>query len=305
MTALQQHALTTGPAVTFSAAIPDLHHYNGRGGRAFPLWADRQGQTPNVKDGLIHAVASTLGRTASAPDLMAYFPAVAAHSGYTSRFQSDLVQPGLRFPMTADAALFGEAIEIGREVIWLHCFGERFADPGAGRPNSAPRLPEGEGPIIPKNGAIPREPDRFPDRIEYDAAARRLEIGDGFIENVPREVWAYEVSGKHVLVQWFSYRRLDRSRPIIGDKRPPSRLDTIQPNGWLAEYTTELMNLLHVLGRLVSLEPRQADLLNRICDGPLLSADHLRANGAFEATVTGRSRGADERQGNLIDNADG
>lgn len=46
-------------------------------------------------------------------------------------------------------------------------------------------------------------------------------------------------------------------------------------------------------------------LLSRICDGPLLSADHLRANGAFEATVTGRSRGTDERQGNLIDNADG
>ena len=50
------------------------------------------------------------------------------------------------------------------------------------------------------------------------------------------------------------YRRSDRSRPIIGDRRLPSPLEKIQPEGWLAEYTTELMNLLHVLGRLIALE---------------------------------------------------
>ena len=301
MTALQQHALTAGPAVTFSAAIPDLDHYNGRGGRVFPLWADRQAQTPNFKAGLLREVTEALGVTVSASDMMAYFAAVAAHPAYTARFQSDLVQPGLRFPMTAEASLFAEAVEIGQEVIWLHCFGERFADADAGRPNSPPRMPEGERPVIPKGGAIPTDPDRFPDCIEYDAGARLLKIGDGFIRNVPRAVWEYEVSGKQVLVQWFSYRRLDRSRPIIGDRRKPSPLGQIQPAGWLAEYTTELMNVLHVLGRLVALEPRQADLLNRICDGSLLSADDLRATGAFDATGTGRSGGADERQGEFLD----
>ena len=201
--------------------------------------------------------------------------------------------------MTADASLFAEAIEIGREIIWLHCFGERFADPSSGRPNGAPRMPEDERPIIPKTGAIPTNPDRFPDHIEYDAANRRLKIGSGFIDNVPPAVWEYEVSGKQVLVQWFSYRRLDRSRPIIGDRRRPSALEKIQPDGWLAEYTTELMNVLHVLGRVVVLEPRQADLLNRICDGPLLSDDDLRTVGAFDQTSSGRRRGTDERQGFL------
>ena len=28
---------------------------------------------------------------------------------------------------------------------------------------------------------------------------------------------AYEISGKNVLDQWFSYRRLDRTKPLIGD----------------------------------------------------------------------------------------
>jgi hypothetical protein len=68
-----------------------------------------------------------------------------------------------------------------------------------------------------------------------------------------------------VLWHWFSYRRRDRPRPIIGDKRPPSPLDSIQPEGWLAEYTTDLIDLLHVLGQLIALEPAQAELLTRIC----------------------------------------
>ena len=301
MTVLQQHALTVGPAVTFSASIPDLHHYNGRGGRVFPLWADRRAQVTNLKTSLLREMGEALGVTVTASDLMAYFAAVAAHPAYTARFRSDLVQPGLRFPMTTETSLFTEAVDIGREVIWLHCFGERLADPSARRPSGAPRMPAGERPVIPKDGAIPTDPDRFPDRIEYDAAAHRLRIGDGYIDNVPRAVWEYEVSGKQVLVQWFSYRRLDRSRPIIGDRRPPSPLERIQPNRWLAEYTTELMNVLHVLGRLVALEPRQADLLNRICDGSLLSGDDLRASGAFDASGSGRGGGADERQDDFLD----
>ena len=211
------------------------------------------------------------------------------------------MQPGLRVPITAVASLFTEAVEIGRQVIWLHCFGERFADLDAERPGSPPRLRETERPIIPAEGAIPAGPDRFPDHVEYDADARRLKVGDGFIDNVPPEVWAYEVSGKRVLLQWFSYRRRDRSRPVIGDRRPPSALETIEPDGWLAEYTTELMNVLHILGRLVALEPRQAGLLSRICDGRLLSADLLRANGAFDAAATVRHNREDERQGSLLE----
>ena len=61
----------------FSSAITDLDHYHGRGGRVFPLWADRQQRTPNLKAGLVSAVAEALGVTVSASDLMAYFAAIA------------------------------------------------------------------------------------------------------------------------------------------------------------------------------------------------------------------------------------
>jgi hypothetical protein len=71
------------------------------------------------------------------------------------------------------------------------------------------------------------------------------------------------------LFYWFSCRRRDRTRPIIGDRRPPSPLDSIQPDHWLSEHTNDLIDLLHVLGRLVAVEPAQADLLNRTCERTL------------------------------------
>ena len=226
-------------------------------------------------------LAKIYGQAVKAEDVMAYLAATMAHPAYTARFKSDLVQPGLRVPVTADAKLFAEAVALGNEVIWLHCYGERFFDPAANRPKQAPRLPKEIAPYIPADGTIPSAPEPLPDTMEYDAASKRLSVGKGYIENVTQEMWAYEVSGKQVLWQWFSYRRRDRSRPIIGDRRPPSPLDSIQPDHWLPEYTTDLLDLLHVLGRLIALEPAQADLLDRICAGPLRSAEELREAGAF------------------------
>ena len=118
---------------------------------------------------------------------------------------------------------------------------------------------------MPKDGAIPDDADSMPDLMEYDEARRRLLVGKGFIENVTPAVWNYDVSGKRVLTQWFSYRKKNRERPIIGDRRPPSKLGDIQPDHWLAEYTTELLNVLHVLALLVEMEPDQSQNLEAIC----------------------------------------
>lgn len=100
-----------------------------------------------------------------------------------------------------------------------------------------------------------------------------------------------------MLRQWFSYRKAHRERPIIGDRRPPSKLGDLRPDHWLAEYTTELTNLLNVLGRLVDLEQSQADLLERVCSAQTISAGELRESGALavnahlarRSTMTGLS----------------
>jgi hypothetical protein len=270
LTALHRTSPTSGPAVTFSVAMPDLDHYNGRGGRVFPLWRDAAATTPNLPPKLVEVLTEKYKTVVRAEDFLAYLAGVAANPAYTARFQADLAQPCLRIPITAGPELFAEAVELGRRVIWLHTFGERYADSKAGRPLRPPRLPKEQAPRVPKEGAIPDDPDSMPDEIAYDETRHRLLIGKGFIDNVPAAVWHYEVSAKRVLTQWFSYRKKNRERPIIGDRRPPSKLGDIQPDHWLAEYTTELLNVLNVLALLVEMEPAQAKLLEAICGGPTL-----------------------------------
>jgi hypothetical protein len=108
------------------------------------------------------------------------------------------------------------------------------------------------------------------------------------VENVAPEVWAYEVSGKLVLRQWFSYRLRNRERPLIGDRRPPSPLGDIQPDRWLPEYTADLLDLLHVLTALVELEAEQAGVLEAVTAGPLIDAADL-ASGTNGAPAVARS----------------
>lgn len=175
-----------------------------------------------------------------------------SNSAFTDTHRADLIRPGLRVPLTVDKALFEEAATLGREVIWLHTFGERMAE---GRPPGEPRLPEDRRPHVPAGGAIPSTPDGFPDTLDYDPAKRRLKVGTGHIDNVTPAMWTYEVSGRQVLRQWFSYRKKNRERPQIGDRRKPSPLGDIQPDHWLSEYTSELLNVLNVLGLLIDLEP--------------------------------------------------
>ncbi|WP_149140680.1 type ISP restriction/modification enzyme [Gemmobacter caeruleus] len=281
-TALEKTSPKSGPAITFTSLIPDHDHYRGSfSGRTFPLWRDAASSVPNVKKALLSNLSITYGKPVTAPDVMAYIAALLAHPAFTARFKEDLIRPGLRVPVTADAALFDRAVTLGREVIWLHTYGERFADPASGRPAAPPRMPKGQGPTIPVGGTIPGAPNPLPDTMHHDPSTGRLHVGEGFIENVSTAVAEYQVSGRNVLRQWFSYRKADRTRPVIGDRRPPSALDKIQPDHWLPEYTEDLLNLLHVLGRLVALEPAQATLLGEICAGPLLTEASLAGAGAL------------------------
>ena len=219
---------------------------------------------------------------------MAYIAGIAAHPAYTARFRDDLTQPGLRIPITAKPKLFAEVAELGRTIIWLHTFGERFSNPAEDRPARPPRLSKEKAPRYPAAGMIPPHPAPLPETMSYDESKNRLTVGSGYVDNVSPEVWNYEVSGKQVLTQWFSSRKLHREKPPMGDKRPPSELCKIQVESWPAEYTTELLNVLHVLGRLVELEKPQAKLLAKVCSSPTLTMDELQVGEVFAMPEAGR-----------------
>jgi Type ISP C-terminal specificity domain len=271
----EQHTqpLTSGPALLFSSAIPDMDHFMGHhGGRVLPLFRSSTGALTNLTPGL----TDLLGPRSAHPrpeDVIAYCAALAAHAGYVKKFREYLAtDPGIRIPITRDAALWDEAVQLGREVIWLHTFGERFVDPRAGRPPGPPRLRAYRPKVLTE---IPDAEERMPLSIDHDPVTETLYVGEGAIAPVPAAVWEYEVSGRRVVKKWFEYRK----RNPTGRRSSP--LDNINAEFWARSMTTRLLELLNVLGRCVALEPRQSTLLDQILNGPLVTYEDLEGAGVL------------------------
>jgi hypothetical protein len=275
LTGLQQGFLASGPTVTFTAEIPDLHHYRGNtGGRAFPLWLGPGATDPNVVPGLLEYLGDVYGRSVSAADLFAYLAAVLAQPEFGKTFAPELKAPGIRTPLTANPELFNEASDIGRQVLWLHSYGQRFTDPDDNRLKGSPRLPRDVAPRVLAGHPIPSDPEGMPDTLSHDPVNQELHVGTGIVENVTSRMWNYDVAGTNILTKWFSYRRKTRERPVMGDRRV-SLLQAIQLESWPASYTSELIDLLNVLGLLEGLEPAQAQLLAKILANPLITVENL------------------------------
>jgi hypothetical protein len=86
LTAFTEESPTSGPALTVTGLIPDLHQYKGSfGGRVFPLWADAAATIPNVYRPLLAHLARVFEQPVGAEDLFAYLVALAAHPAYIFR----------------------------------------------------------------------------------------------------------------------------------------------------------------------------------------------------------------------------
>jgi hypothetical protein len=265
-------SLTAGPGVVFSALIPDMDHYRGHhGGRVIPQYRDAKAMAPNIAPKLLRLLRRLLGIRIADEDLMAYVAGAVAHAGYTERFRSDLRQPGVRVPLTREPALWRAAVELGRRIIWLHTYGERLVSPSTGRPSGTPKLGR-PGVIVP----VPGKPEGMPDSISYDASTRVLSVGDGRIGPVREAAWAYEVSGMRIIRHWFDYRRRNPK-----GRKGGSPLDEIVADRWALEMTEELRDLIAVLDGCVELEPEQANLLEQIVNGPLITVDDLEESGVL------------------------
>lgn len=273
-----------GPAVSFTALIPDNHHFKGtEGGRVLPLYRDPLGQQANITPGLLEALASTLGIPVTPEDLLSYIAGIAGHAGYTEHYHEQLSgAPGVRIPLTRDATLWTKVVDVGKRVVWLHTYGERYADPASGRPASEPRLPKGERPKNPT--PIGEGPLGFPEDIDYDADTRTLIVGAGTIAPVAPEVWDYRIGGVRVVDRWFRFRKRN---PDVEWQTP---LNDVPPKRWPPEYTIELLNLLNVLGLSVALEPEQRDLLKEVVEGPLIGIDELTQRGLLPVPPSAKKK---------------
>lgn len=271
---VEQHAhrITSGPALAFSALIPDMHYITGRGGRVLPLYRDAEASAPNLSPKLLDTLSVKFGCAVSPEDLLAYVATITAHGGYIRRFADFLAAPGVRIPITADGDLWLDAVGLGYEILWLHTYGERGVDPSKGRPRSAPRMPADRPTVV---VAIPDTADGMPDRLRYEAADRRLHVGGGAIAPVTPAMIEYQVSGILVVKHWFDYRR----KVPAGNRGSP--LNDIIATRWTPAMTTEFLELLNVVGRCLALEPAQDAILARVMDGPLIGVRELQDVGVL------------------------
>ena len=135
---------------SIGGSSPDIHMFaSGYAPLLWPKWSGLSpfgvtpARTPNLPPRLLGSVEEVQdGREGRG------FPGVPGRRGgqpgiHRRTFQRDLVQPGLRIPLTARPKLFSQAVELGRRVIWLHTFGERFRRSKGGSPAGAAATPEG------------------------------------------------------------------------------------------------------------------------------------------------------------------
>lgn len=278
---VEQHAhpIGRGPALVFTSLVPDMHYHSGRGGRVFPLYRDPEAAVANVAPVLLDALTDAVKYPVTGPDVVAYLAAVTAHPGFTRHFAADLTTPGIRIPLTRSPELWNDAVRIGQEVLWLHTYGERCADAAAGRGAGSPGMSTNRPTV---RVGIPDTEEGMPEQITYDDSTHTLHVGSGEITPVAPEVWTYQISGMQVVKHWFGYRKKNPA----GNRGSP--LNDIVATTWTSTMTTELLELLHVLGRCVELEPHQKDLLDRITSSPLITVDDLTAAGVLPVPPAAR-----------------
>jgi hypothetical protein len=195
-------------------------------------------------------------------DLLSYTYGILAHPDFTRRFADNLKTREIRVPITKDRRLFQTARDIGKRLLWLHTYGERFVPTGKRKgviPTGTTKCTK----------AVPESNDRYPEKYSYDAETKILRVGDGEFGPVAQEVWDFEVSGLRVVKSWLDYRMK------AGHGKKSSPLDDIRPERWTSEFTTELLELLWVLEATLAEYPKQKALLEEIIKGSLFQADEL------------------------------
>lgn len=259
----EQHARFPGhgPGVMFSELMPDMNYFNNRGGRVLPI--HHPDGSPNVASGFLSVLSDQLGFNVTVEQVAAYIAAVTAHPAYVTRFTEELTHYSNRIPLTVRTGLWEQSLQLGQTVIWLQTFGKRGVAP-EGVSSIFDAFTGSDLPVYETSVG-----SSMPESVTYSAATRTLFLGKGSWTNVDPRVWNYTVGGVPVIESWVGYRR----KKPKGKRSSP--LNDLITTNWPSQWSREFSELLAVLTHLVHLEDQQADLLEKVLDGPLLNTDEL------------------------------
>ncbi len=254
------NVLGEGPAAITTALIPDLHHFRGSfgGKEIIPLWQNSTAYSPNLTNGVLEILQSTYNKSVSPEEFFAYVYAVLFTPQYVKRFWDELSMPGVRLPITKETKLFDKTVRLGKQLIWLHTYGERFVP----KNEKQGRVPQGKARC---RVAIPSKKEEYPESYSYDEIKQELHVGKGIFNNVRPEVWNFSVSGLQIIKSWLGYRMKERSG------KSSSLLDEIRPETW--EFDNELLDLLWVLDNTIDLLPEVNKSFEQVLKSPLFGIE--------------------------------
>jgi hypothetical protein len=268
---LQSQQIGSGPALSLAPYIPNMDHFKGNsGGRILPVFRDKKNSVWNLLPGLMDLLNQHLSKSINEATLFSYISGITAFPAFSSRFTDDLREGGVRVPVTLDRVLLMEVADLGSTAIELFTYGEKTLNREKVR--SSVRLKN--GPHVVGARAVPRE---MPESAVYDSDSETLHLGDLVVGGVSESVWNYQVSGMHVVKKWVGYRKANPSA------KWSSPLNDIVTETWPKAWTEELLDLLHVITQLRSLESKHEILLDQVLSGPLLSNSAIKNAGLLPA----------------------
>lgn len=256
--------LGNGPALTVAAELPDLDYFRGSYGAkaVMPFYRDADTKRANVMPDLLKILEEELKIKVIPEDFFAYIYGLLAQPAFTERFANEFSRREIRVPISKDADLFRKGRSVGRRLLWLHSYGQRFVPRGYHRG----QIPKGMAKCI---KPVSDDPAVYPEQYEYDDKTKTLSIGNGEFRPVVPAVYEFEVSGLKVVHSWLKYRM--KSSP----GRRLSFLDDIRPQRWTNEFTTELLELLWILEATIELYPKQKKLLSAVVEGDVFKVNEL------------------------------
>ena len=260
---LTSTALGSGPAVTVSPYVPDLHFVRGSFGAkdVHPLYRTAGTTQPNISSALLAALTSTYNREVEPFEVAAYVVGLLGTGAYTQRFGEELSEAVAHVPFTADTALFEQVVDFGRRIIFEQTWGERggqlnqFGQPTGTRFKGTATI------------AIPTPEGTYPENWDYDEENHQLQVGTARFDHVSPQVASFEVSGMNVLSSWLGYRM----KTPAGKSSSP--LDQMQADSW--HLDGELLELLWQIEFMVNAEKEGSQLLEQVVSSNLISVVDL------------------------------
>ncbi len=145
-------------------------------------------KVPNLNPELARKLNEAYKTAVTPEEIFYYIYAVLYSNIYREKYAEFLKIDFPRIPFTADYAIFKEMAQYGKELVSLHLLkSDKLNNP------TAKFQGKGSG---------------FVEKVKYDESKNRVYINkDDYFENVPKEVWEYQIGGYQVCDKWLKSRK--------------------------------------------------------------------------------------------------